>query len=238
MKAASLLILIFIFVVINSCKRDEKKEVLISFESKRNDMVSKQIEDRGVIDNATLNSLRKVERHLFVPKDQVNFAYDDNPLPIGYGQTISQPYIVGYMTELIKPEKSFKVLEIGTGSGYQAAVLAEIVDSVFTIEIIPELGSSAMERLEQLGYKNVKVKIGDGYYGTVESAPFDAIIVTAASEYIPPPLLTQLKDGGRMVIPIGSPFMVQMLMLIEKKDGEITTENMLPVRFVPFRRSD
>ena len=238
MKVSNLIISIFIFVVIYSCERDKKKDLVISFESKRNDMVNKQIEGREVTDSATLNSMRKVERHLFVPKDQVNFAYDDRPLPIGYGQTISQPYIVGYMTELIKLKKSYKVLEIGTGSGYQAAVLAEIIDSVFTIEIIPELGSSAKERLEQLGYMNVKVKIGDGYYGIEENAPFDAIIVTAASEYIPPPLLEQLKDGGRMIIPIGSPFMVQMLMLVEKKGNEITTENMLPVRFVPFRRSD
>lgn len=238
MKISKLIISIFIFIVIYSCKRDAKENFENSFESKRNEMVNKQIEGREVTDSATLSSMRKVERHLFVPKDQINFAYDDRPLPIGYGQTISQPYIVGYMTELIKPEKSYKVLEIGTGSGYQAAVLAEIVDSVFTIEIIPELGITAEERLRQLGYKNVKVKIGDGYYGVEESALFDAIIVTAASEYIPPPLLEQLKDGGRMVIPIGSPFMVQMLMLVEKKGDEITTENILPVRFVPFRRND
>ena len=238
MKGSILIISVFIIFIIYSCERDKERDFEISFESKRNEMVNKQVEGREVTDNATLSSMRKVERHLFVPKDQVNFAYDDRPLPIGYGQTISQPYIVGYMTELIKLKKSYKVLEIGTGSGYQAAVLAEIVDSVFTIEVIPELGSLAKERLEQLGYKNVKVKIGDGYYGIEENAPFDAIIVTAASEFIPPPLLKQLKDGGRMVIPIGSPFMVQMLILVEKKGNEITTENMLPVRFVPFRRSD
>jgi len=238
MKGSILIISVFIIFIIYSCERDKERDFEISFESKRNEMVNKQVEGREVTDNATLSSMRKVERHLFVPKDQVNFAYDDRPLPIGYGQTISQPYIVGYMTELIKPKKSYKVLEIGTGSGYQAAVLAEIVDSVFTIEIISELGGSAKARLKQLGYKNVKVKIGDGYYGIEESTPFDAIIVTAASEFIPPPLLKQLKDGGRMVIPIGSPFMVQMLILVEKKGNEITTENMLPVRFVPFRRSD
>ena len=142
------------------------------------------------------------------------------------------------MTELILPRENYKVREIGTCSGYQAAVLAEIIDSVFTIEIIPELGKLASKRLKKLGYENIKTKIGDGYYGMEENAPFDAIIVTAATEFIPPPLLDQLKDGGRMIIPIGSPFMVQMLMLVEKNGDEVTTESMLPVRFVPFRRSN
>jgi protein-L-isoaspartate(D-aspartate) O-methyltransferase len=238
MKISNLIILIYIFFAICSCERDTNKDLPISFESKRNEMVGKQIENRGVTDNATLSSMRTVKRHLFVSKDLENEAYDDRPLPIGYGQTISQPYIVGYMTELIQPKQNYKVLEIGTGSGYQAAVLAEITDSVFTIEIIPELGKSASKRLRQLGYENIKTKIGDGYYGMEENAPFDAIVVTAATEYIPPPLLKQLKDGGRMIIPIGSPFMVQMLMLVEKNGEEITTENMLPVRFVPFKRSN
>ena len=226
------------FLILYSCEKDTRKDEDPSYETKRKNMVRGQIEGRGVTDSATLHSMRLVKRHLFVPQNLVEDAYDDRPLPIGYGQTISQPYIVAYMTELIQPKQNFKVLEIGTGSGYQAAVLAEIIDSVFTIEIIPELGNTAAERLSRLGYKNVKAKIGDGYYGIKESAPFDAIIVTAASEYIPPPLIEQLKDGGKMIIPIGSPFMVQMLMLVEKDGEKITTENMLPVRFVPFRRSN
>ena len=230
-------LLLLLFLILCSCERDVTEEDT-SYETKRENMVSSQIEERGITDSATLYSMRKVKRHLFIPKKLIEDAYDDRPLPIGYGQTISQPYIVAYMTELIQPKKDYKVLEIGTGSGYQAAVLARIIDSVFTIEIIPELGKLSSERLTQLGYENIKTKIGDGYYGIEESAPFDAIIVTAASEYIPPPLLEQLKDGGKMVIPIGSPFMVQMLMLVEKDGEKITTENILPVRFVPFRRSN
>jgi len=230
-------LLVFLLLLLCSCKQDVPEENT-SYEIMRKNMVKEQIEGRGVTDSATLHSMRLVKRHLFVPQNLVEDAYDDRPLPIGYGQTISQPYIVAYMTELIQPKQNYKVLEIGTGSGYQAAVLVEIIDSVFTIEIIPELGNTAVERLSRLGYKNVKAKIGDGYYGIEESAPFDAIIVTAASEYIPPPLIEQLKDGGKMIIPIGSPFMVQMLMLVEKDGDKITTENMLPVRFVPFRRSN
>ena len=199
-------------------------------------MVRTQIEMRGVADEATLSSMKKVQRHLFVPKDLRDNAYDDRPLPIGYGQTISQPFIVAYMTEIIRPDKNSKMLEIGTGSGYQAAVLAEIISDVYTIEIITELSNSSAKRLKELGYKNVYVKNADGYYGWKEHAPFDAIIVTAASEYIPPPLIEQLKDGGRMVIPVGSPFQTQMLMLIEKKDGKITTKSLMPVMFVPFKR--
>ncbi|MBU0561703.1 MAG: protein-L-isoaspartate(D-aspartate) O-methyltransferase [Bacteroidetes bacterium] len=205
--------------------------------NQRLQMVQHQIENRGIKDSSTLKAMRNVKRHLFVPKGSIKYAYDDRPLPIGYGQTISQPYCVAYMTEILKPGTDHKVLEIGTGSGYQAAVLAEIVDSMFTIEIIEELGKSAKKRLKNLEYNNVQVKIEDGYYGWEAHAPFDAIVVTAASEYIPPPLLKQLKDGGRMVIPIGSPFMVQTLMLVEKKGDKITTTSLIPVRFVSFTRS-
>jgi len=201
-------------------------------------MVRYQIENRGISDDATLEAMKKVQRHLFVPKRSMNDAYDDSPLSIGYGQTISQPYIVAYMTEVIKPKPNYKVLEIGTGSGYQAAVLAEIIDSMFTIEIIKELGISARDRLNKLGYDNVHLKIADGYYGWKEHAPFDAIVVTAASEFIPPPLIKQLKDGGRMIIPVGSPFMVQTLMLIQKEGEKITTTSLMPVRFVPFTRNN
>ncbi|MEA3223470.1 MAG: protein-L-isoaspartate(D-aspartate) O-methyltransferase [Thermodesulfobacteriota bacterium] len=208
------------------------------YTAQRRQMVITQIERRGVDDKATLNAMRLVKRHLFVRKSLIKRAYDDRPLPIGYGQTISQPYIVAYMTELIHPKPHHSVLEIGSGSGYQAAVLAGIVERVYTIEIIPQLGNSAKNRLSKLGYTNVEVKVADGYHGWEEHAPFDAIIVTAASEYIPPPLIKQLKDGGRMVIPVGSPFMVQTLMLVEKKGDKVTTTGLMPVRFVPFRRSD
>jgi protein-L-isoaspartate(D-aspartate) O-methyltransferase len=180
--------------------------------------------------------MRKVPRHLFVPKSRISEAYDDGPVPIGYGQTISQPFIVAYMTEVINPTRCRKVLEIGTGSGYQAAVLAEIVDSVFTIEIITELYKEAKERLENLNYKNIKIKNADGYYGWKEYAPFDAIVVTAAAEFVPPPLIEQLSENGKMIIPVGSPFYTQTLVLIEKKEGKVYSKNLIPVRFVPFIR--
>jgi len=208
-----------------------------TFEKLREDMVRTQITRRGVNDPQTLEAMRKVERHLFVPADQVRRAYDDGPLPIGYGQTISQPYIVAYMTQIINPKSHYKVLEIGAGSGYQAAVLAEIVDQVYTIEIVPELGKQAAERLKDLGYDNIEVIIADGYHGLEEHAPFDAIVVTAAAEHIPPPLIQQLKEGGKMIIPVGSPFIVQTLMLVQKKNGKISTSSLMPVRFVPFTRS-
>jgi protein-L-isoaspartate(D-aspartate) O-methyltransferase len=209
-----------------------------NMEKMRMDMVSKQIEARGVQAGPVLEAMRRTERHLFVPDAQVPFAYDDRPLPIGYGQTISQPYIVALMTELVGPQPQFKVLEIGAGSGYQAAVLAELVEKVYTVEIVAPLAEWAEQRLRLAGYDNVEVKQADGYYGWEEHAPFDAIIVTAATPHIPPPLLEQLKEGGRMIIPVGSRFRVQQLVLVEKKQGEITTRNMLPVRFVPFTRME
>ena len=199
-------------------------------------MVLQTIERRGVRDNAVLKSVRTVKRHLFVPATNVTNAYEDRPLPIGYGQTISQPFIVAYMTEVINPKPEYKVLEIGTGSGYQAAVLAEIVKEVYTIEIVPELGKAAASRLKKLRYTNVSVSIKDGYFGWEEHGPYDAIIVTAAAEFVPPPLLKQLKEGGKMIIPIGSPFMNQMLMLVEKKGKKIITKSLMPVVFVPFTR--
>lgn len=199
-------------------------------------MVKQQIEKEGVRSPTVLTAMRSVERHLFIPESMRSYAYSDRPVPIGYGQTISQPYIVAYMTQVIEPKPDFKVLEIGTGSGYQAAVLAGIVKEVYTIEIVQALGQSATERLKQLGYNNVTVKIDDGYYGWKEHAPFDAIVVTAASEYIPPPLLEQLKENGKMIIPVGSPFQTQWLMLVSKKNGKATTKRLLPVSFVPFTR--
>jgi protein-L-isoaspartate(D-aspartate) O-methyltransferase len=203
----------------------------------RERMVRDQIENRGVKDKAVLESMRNVPRHMFVPDELQSRAYEDRPLPIGYGQTISQPYIVAYMTEVVNVGRDDKVLEIGAGSGYQAAVLAGIVDKVYTIEIVPELGQVAANRMKNLGYDNVVVKTGDGFYGWEEHAPFDAIVVTAAAEYIPPPLIQQLKEGGKMVIPIGSPFMVQNLMLVEKRGGKVRTRTLFPVKFVPFRRA-
>jgi len=199
---------------------------------KRNSMVEEQIEARGVKDKSVLSAMRKVERHLFVPKELEEAAYEDHPLPIGYGQTISQPYIVAYMTEAAMLGKDDKVLEIGTGSGYQAAILAEIAKEVYTIEIIKELADEADDRLEKLDYKNIHVKHGDGYKGCPEFAPFDAIIVTAAPPDIPDELVKQLKIGGRMVVPIGS--FDQELYLITKTEKGIDKNRLLPVRFVPM----
>jgi protein-L-isoaspartate(D-aspartate) O-methyltransferase len=206
------------------------------YAAKREQMVREQIRARGVHDEATLQAMRNVQRHLFVPESLKGFAYEDYPLPIGYGQTISQPYIVAYMTEVVEPQADYRVLEIGTGSGYQAAVLAEIVDSVYTIEIVKELAEGARERLQRLHYNNVVVRYGDGYAGWKEHAPFDAIIVTAGAEEIPPPLFEQLREGGKMVIPVGSAHAVQSLILVSKKNGKLTRTNLMPVRFVPFTR--
>lgn len=191
--------------------------------------------DRGALSPSVMAAMGKVERHRFVPAWLTVFAYLNRPLPIGYGQTISQPLIVALMTDLMKVKEGDKVLEIGTGSGYQAAILAEIVKSVYSIEIIEPLGKEAAERLKSLGYSNVEVRVGDGYYGWPEEMPFDAIIVTAASSHVPPPLLKQLKPGGRMVIPLGTHFMTQYLMLVEKQtDGSVTSRQIVPVSFVPF----
>ncbi len=186
-------------------------------------------------DPRVMEVLGKVPRHLFVPKRLQRSAYKNRPLPIGYGQTISQPYIVALMTDLLETRKDARILEIGTGSGYQAAVLAELVKSVFTIEIIEPLEKKARSRLKTLGYENVTVKLGDGYYGWEQYAPFDGIIVTAASSHIPPPLVKQLKPGARMVIPVGGRFLTQNLTRVEKaEDGSVKTYQILPVAFVPL----
>jgi protein-L-isoaspartate(D-aspartate) O-methyltransferase len=170
----------------------------------------------AVRDPRVLDSMRKTQRHRFVPAELVANAYEDRPLPIGYGQTISQPYIVAKMTELLEPKADHRVLEIGTGSGYQAAVLSPLVAHVYSIEIIEPLGAAARRRLDTLGYKNVEVRVGDGYFGWPEKGPFDSIVVTAAANHIPPPLVEQLKPGGRMVIPVGNPFQTQTLMFVTK----------------------
>ena len=194
--------------------------------------------ESGVLDPAVLQVMSEIPRHEFVPEDVRAYAYQDRPLPIGYGQTISQPFIVALMTDLLDIEPGDKVLEIGTGSGYQAAVLSPLAERVYSIEIIPELGERARGVLDALNFDDVEVRIGDGYYGWPEAAPFDAIVVTAAASHIPPPLVEQLKPGGRMVIPVGGPFSAQHLMLVEKlPDGGVTTRQLLPVQFVPFTRA-
>ncbi|MGF6165198.1 protein-L-isoaspartate(D-aspartate) O-methyltransferase [Pseudomonas sp. 2725] len=182
-----------------------------------------------------LAAMAKVPRHKFVPPDEVPYAYENRPLPIGYGQTISQPYIVALMTDLTQVGPGDVVLEIGTGSGYQAAILAELAQAVYTMEIIEPLAVQAGERLGRLGYAKVQARLGDGYHGWPEHGPYDAILVTAAASHVPPPLIAQLKAGGRMVIPVGAPFMIQYLLLIEKAgDGSVSTRQVLPVSFVPL----
>lgn len=200
-------------------------------------MVKTQIEARGVKSKIVLDALRKVERHKFVPQTYQRQAYEDHPLPIGEGQTISQPYIVALMTEVLDLDSTKKVLEIGTGSGYQAAVLAEICHQVYTIELIEVLGKRAEKLLADLGYENIRVRVGDGYKGWKEYSPFDAIIVTCAPSHIPRPLKDQLAEGGKMVIPVGETFN-QKLVLLAKKQGKIVEENIIPVRFVPMMRHD
>jgi protein-L-isoaspartate(D-aspartate) O-methyltransferase len=206
------------------------------YTAERSAMVESQIAGRGVTNRLVLDAMRKVPRHQFVPDTYKSEAYQDRPLPIGMDQTISQPYIVGYMTEAISPEKGDKVLEIGTGSGYQAAVLAEIVEEVYTLEIVSELGKVAKDRLTNMGYKNIHCRVSDGYHGWQEYAPFDAIVVTAAAEKIPQPLVDQLSEGGRMIIPVGPAFDIQNLVLLTRQKGEIKSKKLFSVRFVPFTR--
>ncbi len=201
-------------------------------------MVETQLKNRGINNPAVLNAMLQVPRHRLVPERMVSSAYQDRPLPIGWGQTISQPYIVAYMTEIVNPQPHHRALEIGTGSGYQAAVLSEIVEKVYTIEIIEPLGTRAKNDLKELEYENIEVKLADGYWGWEEKAPFDCIVVTAAAEYIPPPLVRQLADGGKMIIPVGHPYQTQYLVMVEKNGEEITTRRLMPVRFVPFTRNE
>ena len=198
----------------------------------REQMVAGQIAARGVKDARTLDAMRKVPRHLFVPPELASEAYADHPLPIGHRQTISQPYIVAFMTEALHLEGDETVLEIGTGSGYQAAVLAEIVARVYTIEIVTPLAEESRERLERLGYHNVQVRAGDGYQGWPEAAPFDAIIVTAAAPRIPEPLKQQLRDGGRLILPVGDSW--QELVVVTRRGDRFDEDRVLPVRFVPM----
>lgn len=215
------------------------------FREMREQLVDGQLAQAGgwgrdaIEDENVLNAMRTVKRHEFVLEQYRRQAYLDRPLPIGHGQTISQPYIVAYMTELLELEEDDVVFEVGAGSGYHAAVIAEIVEKVYTVEIVEPLAESCAERLERLGYDNVTVRHADGYHGWEEHAPFDAIVVTAAASHIPPPLVEQLKPEGRMIIPVGPPMQIQNLMLVEKdEEGRVTQRNVMPVRFVPFTRGD
>jgi protein-L-isoaspartate(D-aspartate) O-methyltransferase len=207
------------------------------YAAKRKKMVERQISSRGVTDQKVLDAMLKIERHLFVPVEFISSAYEDSPLPIGEGQTISQPYIVAYMTELLKLDKEKKVLEIGTGSGYQTAILAELAGEVYSIELIRSLGKNAAEILDKLKYQNIHLKIGDGYQGWTENAPFDAIIVTCSPTKIPEPLQQQLAENGIMVIPVGQHY-VQELVIVTKKNGKLKHRNVTGVRFVPMKDNE
>lgn len=217
---------------------DKRLTVRDIYTSQRIEMVSSQIESRGIIDEKVLAAMRSVPRHEFVPERYREDAYSDSPLPIGYGQTISQPYVVALMTELLRAGKNSRVLEVGTGSGYQAAVLSRIAGEVYSVEIVKELREISSGALRRTGCSNVKTMHGDGYSGWPEYGPYDAIIVTCASELIPPPLIRQLKNGGRMCIPVGPPFKVQHLLLVKKSAaGELNVEIITEVRFVPLVRT-
>jgi protein-L-isoaspartate(D-aspartate) O-methyltransferase len=207
------------------------------YSGKRELMVRTQIEERGIRNNEVLRTMRRVPRHLFMPDAVRALAYADQPVPVGYGQTISQPYIVGFMTELLDPARTHKVLEIGTGSGYQAAVLSGLVRHVYSVEIVPELARSATGALKKLGYDNITVRVGDGYEGWPEHAPFDRIILTAAPLRVPRALIDQLSPGGKLVAPEGESVFGQQLVVIDKNaDGRTTRKSVLPVRFVPMVR--
>jgi protein-L-isoaspartate(D-aspartate) O-methyltransferase len=229
-----ILIVILVFCLTISAQEQEEEGEEI-FAQRRQNMVLNQLKSRDIVDSKVLQAMLTVPRHKFVDEHIRESAYNDYPLAIGEGQTISQPYIVALMTQLLELKGNEKVLEIGTGSGYQAAVLAEIVKEVYTVEIYESLSKKSEKLLTDLGYRNIKFKVGDGYYGWEEYAPYDAIIVTCAPDHVPPPLLQQIKeDGGRIVIPVGGIWMVQTLMKIEKAEGQIKSKGIIGVRFVPM----
>lgn len=234
MRRRIFLFLIAFCLIVFNCCMGKKGEVEGNFEKKRRAMVAEQIEERGIKDRRVLEVMEKVPRDKFVPEKYRPLAYGDYPLPIGEGQTISQPYIVALMTECLNLKGDEKVLEVGTGSGYQAAILSELAQEVYTIEILEPLAKRAEELLQKLGYRNVKVKCSDGYLGWEEYAPFDGIIVTCAPDHIPQPLIDQLAEGGRMVIPVGETYFPQVLKLVEKREGKVIVQNVIPVRFVPM----
>jgi protein-L-isoaspartate(D-aspartate) O-methyltransferase len=224
-----------LFAAIASSGCGQQPPTSADFAAQRQRMVEQQLKPRGIKDDRVLAAMARVPREEFVPADERGDAYEDAPLPIGFDQTISQPYIVAFMTEQLRLKSSDRLLEIGTGSGYQAAVLAGLVTDVYTIEIVEPLAKTAEATLQRLGYKNVHLRVGDGYQGWPEEAPFDAIIVTCAPDKVPEPLVEQLKDDGRMVIPLGERF-AQQLYLLEKKSGQLKESVTLPVRFVPMVR--
>ncbi len=228
MKKIIMMIIILIYVDAEGGKQPDL------YKSLRYDMVKTQIASRGITCNEVLKAMRVVPRHEFVPYEYRRYAYADQPLPIGEGQTISQPYIVAYMTEILKIKPGDKVLEIGTGSGYQAAILAEVSADVYSIEVIEPLANRSKNVLESLGYNNIKLKTGDGYQGWPDHAPFDAIMVTCSPSKIPEPLKEQLAEGGKMIIPVGETNTIQFLYLLEKRKGKIRQQNVMPVRFVPM----
>jgi len=226
----------FSLFYLGSGKSENNSLPLEGWEDKCTKMVEQQIKKRGIKDPLVIKAMLEVPHQEFVPENLQNQAYDDTPLPIGYGQTISQPYIVALMTENLQIVPGCKVLEVGTGSGYQAAILAQMGCQVYTVDIIKDLAEIAEKKLKELGYHNVMVKWGDGYLGWEEEAPFDRIIVTCAVDHLPPPLLAQLKEGGKMVIPVGPPWSVQSLWVVEKTEDGITTRDLGAVRFVPLTR--
>src|SRR5437763_302468 len=225
-----------LFAAIGTAGCGHQAPIAGNFAAQRQRMVEKQLKARGIKDERVLTAMARVPREEFIPANARADAYEDGPLPIGYDQTISQPYVVAFMTEQLRPKTSDRVLEIGSGSGYQAAILGELVADVYTIEIVEPLAKTAEATLQRLGYKNVHIKMGDGYKGWPEQAPFDAIIVTCAPDKVPQPLVDQLKEDGRMVIPVGERF-AQELYLLEKKNGQLKESVTLPVRFVPMLRS-
>ncbi len=233
MRAVFYTVVLTILVCLITCPALRASEEN-TLEIKHRIMIEKDLKARSINDPMVISAMERVKRHLFVNENRTKKAYEDYPLPIGEGQTISQPYIVGLMTQSLKLKSSDRVLEIGTGSGYQAAVLAEIVKDVYTIEIKEKLAQKADMLLSSLGYINISVKTGDGYYGWKEYAPFDAIIVTCSTEKIPPPLIRQLKEGGKIILPLGREFKIQNLILGTKKGGKIKKESVIPVRFVPM----
>ena len=225
--------LLFAAIATTGCS--QQTSTAADFAAQRQRMVEQQLKPRGITDERVIAAMAKVPREEFIPLDARSDAYEDGPLPIGHGQTISQPYIVAFMTEQLRLTPGDRILEIGSGSGYQAAILAELVSDVYTIEIVEPLAKTAEAALQRLGYKNVHVRLGDGYKGWPEEAPFDAVIVTCAPEKVPQPLVDQLRDGGRIVIPVGERF-AQQLYLLEKTNGRLKESVTLPVRFVPMIR--
>ncbi len=230
LKAPAVIVLLLATLLI----MDNNSLMAQNWNNLRAKMVNEQLRSRDIRSKSVLDAMREVPRHEFVPDEMKRMAYEDRPLPIGYNQTISQPYIVAFMTEQINPKPGMKVLEIGTGSGYQAAILAHLKCEVYTIELVPELAKQAQQTLRNLNFTNVNVMAGNGYLGWPEHAPFDAIVVTAAPEEIPPNLIEQLADGGVMVLPVGPVNSLQYLKLVRKKGDKITTTTLMPVRFVPM----